>query len=80
MTICINYIVSTFSPVFCEDILYLEHYNWTIPGSLSVWTFPSTRAEIKKGQVQTEPKTYTVCTTDRQIHNRNSDKTDPGTR
>ena len=24
-----------------------------------MWTFPSTHAKIKKGQVQTEPKTYT---------------------
>ena len=41
---------------FCEDILYLEHYNWTIPGSLSVWTSPSTHAEIKKGQVELNQK------------------------
>ena len=37
-----------FHQCFCEDILYLEHYNWTIPGSLSEWTFSSTRAKIKR--------------------------------
>ena len=40
---------------FCEDILYLEHYNWTIPGSVSVWTFSSIHAEIKKRQARIEP-------------------------
>ena len=33
---------------FHEDILHLEHYFLTIPGSTSVWTFSSTRAKIKR--------------------------------
>ena len=35
---------------FREDILHLEHYSWTIPGSTSVWTFSSTHAEIKRNK------------------------------
>ena len=44
---------------FREDILHLEHYYWTTLGSTSVWTFSSTCAKIKKGQVQIELQTYT---------------------
>ena len=37
-----------FYQCFCENILNLEHYNWTIPGSASVWTFSSTVPKLKR--------------------------------
>ena len=42
---------------FCEDILQLEHYYWTIPGSASVWPFSSTHAEIKRDKRELNQQT-----------------------
>ena len=48
MTIYGSYIVSTFLPVFCEDILYLEHYNSTIP--------PAPVPKLKRGKHELKHK------------------------
>ena len=37
-----------FHRCFCEDILYLEHYNWTILGSVSVSHFQAPMPKLKR--------------------------------
>ena len=37
---------------FCEDILYLEHYNWTIPGSSQSGHFQAPVLKIKRDKCE----------------------------
>ena len=55
MTICVNYIFQHFHQCFCEDILCLEHHNWTIPGSSSVLKLKGDKRELNLKPIQSAP-------------------------